>query len=52
MRAREQERRERAGGGRFDKVRYVAKYPDVASSGMDPAQHWAHYGAESQENIL
>jgi len=31
--------------GLFDEVWYLARYPDVKQSGMDPAAHFLHYGA-------
>lgn len=30
--------------GRFDGDDYLARYPDVAESGMDPIQHFAYFG--------
>src|SRR5262249_11330348 len=31
--------------GLFDRDWYLARYPDVANSGMDPARHYLQYGA-------
>ena len=35
-------RRTRPGG--FDEAFYLARYPDVAASGMDPAEHFLKHG--------
>jgi hypothetical protein len=37
--------REMEGSGLFDAAWYVANYPDVAQSGMDPLRHYALIGA-------
>lgn len=36
--------------GLFDREWYVAEYPDVVLSGMDPLEHYLTYGAELSRN--
>lgn len=35
-----------AGSGLFDRAAYLARYPDVAASGMDPVEHYVRHGAD------
>lgn len=36
--------------GEFDVTYYLSKYPDVASSGINPIQHYVYYGAAEGRN--
>ena len=36
--------------GLFDREAYVARYPDVAKSGLDPLHHYMRYGIQAGHN--
>lgn len=38
------------GSGAFDRDYYIATYPDVAASGMDPLEHYLRHGAAEGRN--
>ena len=53
MKARRRFARDRqaiAGSPLFDPASYLAQYPDVAPSGVDPASHYVMYGGEERRN--
>ncbi len=54
LRVRWQSNRERArieASGLFDPSWYIAKYPDVAASGIDPLEHYLQFGASEGRGV-